>query len=172
MDKSRVELTIFFIEKIAFSLKLFSGLFYGQSFIKTVRGPFIFKDFSRQSCIFKYYSSLCEPCNLSIVCPTWHHSLTIMGESSKFLKSWILEIQTSKQTVCLQNNSNFTFKRSVEADFLAVTHKLSQFPGLSVWYTTSVAQWYSAWLQAKESLFRASPAAMFCVYEPDTLSSM
>ena len=23
---------------------------------------FIFKDFSRQSCIFKYFSSLCEPC--------------------------------------------------------------------------------------------------------------
>ena len=24
----------------------------------------IFKDFSRQSCIFKYFSSLCEPCKL------------------------------------------------------------------------------------------------------------
>ena len=41
MDKSRVEPTIFFIEKkISFSLKLFSGHFYGQSFIKTVRGPY------------------------------------------------------------------------------------------------------------------------------------
>ena len=40
MDKSRVEPTIFFIEKISFLLKLFSGHFYGQSFIKTVRGPF------------------------------------------------------------------------------------------------------------------------------------
>ena len=40
VDKSRVEPTIFFIEKIAFSLNLFSGHFYGQSFIKTVRGPF------------------------------------------------------------------------------------------------------------------------------------
>ena len=39
MDKSRVEPTIFFIEKISYSLKLFSGHFYGQSFIKTVRGP-------------------------------------------------------------------------------------------------------------------------------------
>ena len=39
MDKSRVEPTIFFIEKISFSLKLFFGHFYGQSFIKTVRGP-------------------------------------------------------------------------------------------------------------------------------------
>ena len=38
--KSRVEPTIFFIEKISFSLKLFSGYFYGQSFIKTVRGPY------------------------------------------------------------------------------------------------------------------------------------
>ena len=38
-DKSRVESTIFSIEKISFSLKLFSGNFYGQSFIKTVRGP-------------------------------------------------------------------------------------------------------------------------------------
>ena len=41
MDKSRVEPTLFFIEKISFSLKLFSGHFYGQSFIKTVRGPLI-----------------------------------------------------------------------------------------------------------------------------------
>ena len=41
MDKSRIEPTIFLIEKISFSLKLFSGHFYGQSFIKTVRGPFI-----------------------------------------------------------------------------------------------------------------------------------
>ena len=40
VDKSRVEPTIFFIEKISFSLKLFSGHFYGQSFIKTVRGPY------------------------------------------------------------------------------------------------------------------------------------
>ena len=39
VDKSRVEPTIFFIEKISFSLKLFSDHFYGQSFIKTVRGP-------------------------------------------------------------------------------------------------------------------------------------
>ena len=39
VDKSRVEPTIFFIEKISFSLILFSGHFYGQSFIKTVQGP-------------------------------------------------------------------------------------------------------------------------------------
>ena len=39
VDKSSVETTIFFIEKISFSLKHFSGHFYGQSFIKTVRGP-------------------------------------------------------------------------------------------------------------------------------------
>ena len=41
VDKSRVELTIFFIEKISFSLKLFSSHFYWQSFIKTVRGPLV-----------------------------------------------------------------------------------------------------------------------------------
>ena len=41
VDKSRVEPTIFFIEEISFSLKLFSGHFYGQSFIKTVRGPLL-----------------------------------------------------------------------------------------------------------------------------------
>ena len=35
----RVEITIFFMEKILFSLKLFFNHFYGQSFIKTVRGP-------------------------------------------------------------------------------------------------------------------------------------
>ena len=27
------------------------------------KANFIFKDFSRQSCIFKYFSSLCEPCH-------------------------------------------------------------------------------------------------------------
>ena len=38
----------------------------------------IFKDFSRQSCIFKYFSSLCEPCTCwlwngySIQCHTFH----------------------------------------------------------------------------------------------------
>ena len=36
-----------------------------------------------------------------------------MGESSKFPKSWTFEIQTLKQTVYLQNNSNFTLKWSV-----------------------------------------------------------
>ena len=39
VDKSRVEPIIFFIEKMSFSMKLFSGHFYGQPFIKTVRGP-------------------------------------------------------------------------------------------------------------------------------------
>ena len=39
VNESRVEHTIFSMEKISFSLKLFSGHFYGQSFIKTVRGP-------------------------------------------------------------------------------------------------------------------------------------
>ena len=37
-DNSKVEPTIFFME-ISFSLKKKSGHFYGQSFIKTVRGP-------------------------------------------------------------------------------------------------------------------------------------
>ena len=41
VDKSRVEPTFFFIEKISFSLKLSSGHSYGQSFIKTVRGPLL-----------------------------------------------------------------------------------------------------------------------------------
>ena len=35
-DNSGVESTIFFIEKIPFSLELLSGHFYGQFFIKTV----------------------------------------------------------------------------------------------------------------------------------------
>ena len=37
-----LNLLSFVIEKIPFSLKLFSGPFYGQSFIKTVRGPLVF----------------------------------------------------------------------------------------------------------------------------------
>ena len=39
MNNSRGESTIFLMEKLSFSLKLFSGHLYGQSFIKTVRGP-------------------------------------------------------------------------------------------------------------------------------------
>ena len=39
-DNSRVEPTIFLMEKLSFSVKLFSGHFYGQFLIKTVRGPF------------------------------------------------------------------------------------------------------------------------------------
>ena len=30
------------------------------------KANFILKDFSRQSCVFKYFSSLCEPCNLLV----------------------------------------------------------------------------------------------------------
>ena len=37
----RVEPTIIFMEKISFSLKLYFGHFYGQSFIKTVRDPLL-----------------------------------------------------------------------------------------------------------------------------------
>ena len=39
MDNSRVKPNIFFIEKISFSLKIFSGHFYRQPSIKTDRGP-------------------------------------------------------------------------------------------------------------------------------------
>ena len=38
-DNSSVEPAIFSMEKLSVSMKLFSGHFYGQSFIKTVRGP-------------------------------------------------------------------------------------------------------------------------------------
>ena len=41
-DNSRVKPIIFFMKKISFSLKLLTGLFYGQSFIKTVLGPSMF----------------------------------------------------------------------------------------------------------------------------------
>ena len=41
MDNSRVEIIIFLMKKLSFSLKLVSGHFYGQSFIKTVRGPLL-----------------------------------------------------------------------------------------------------------------------------------
>ena len=36
VDNSRVKATIFYKENVSFSLKLFSGHFYWQSFIKTV----------------------------------------------------------------------------------------------------------------------------------------
>ena len=50
VDKSRIEPIIFLIEKISFSLKLFSGHFYGQSFIKTVRGPFVLSQVKHGKC--------------------------------------------------------------------------------------------------------------------------
>ena len=49
-DNSRVEPTISLMEKL-FSLKHFSGHFYGQSFIKTVRGPFTLKIFLGLICL-------------------------------------------------------------------------------------------------------------------------
>ena len=55
MDKSRVEPTLFFIEKISFSLNFFSGHFYGQSFIKTVRGPFGISTLHVCYILFKVY---------------------------------------------------------------------------------------------------------------------
>ena len=39
-DNSRAESTIFSMENISFSKKLFSGQFYGQFFIETLRGPY------------------------------------------------------------------------------------------------------------------------------------
>ena len=42
MDKSRVEPTIFFIEKNIIFFETFLWSFYGQSFIKTVRGPYVY----------------------------------------------------------------------------------------------------------------------------------
>ena len=38
--------------------KLFKAF---ECFSSTFQANLIFKDFSRQSCIFKYFSSLCEP---------------------------------------------------------------------------------------------------------------
>ena len=42
-DNSRVEPTISLMEKLSFSLKLFSVNFYGQTLIMTVRDPPYFK---------------------------------------------------------------------------------------------------------------------------------
>ena len=67
VDKSRVKPTIFFVEKILFSLKLFSGHFYGQSFIKIVRGPLVNQQsFFKQKhyCITVHYRTVCASENL------------------------------------------------------------------------------------------------------------
>ena len=43
------------------------GLFKAfECFSSTFLGNFIFKDFLRQSCLFKYFSSLCKPCYISV----------------------------------------------------------------------------------------------------------
>ena len=95
MDKSRVERTIFFIEKISFSLKLFSGDFYGQSFIKTVRGPYN-ADIWSKVYLAVGVDSLC---NCSMFCCTLlyvHFSIAIilMGKRELIallnLSSWCL----------------------------------------------------------------------------------
>ena len=39
VDKEELNLLFFFKEKISLPLICFSDFFYGQSFIKTVRGP-------------------------------------------------------------------------------------------------------------------------------------
>ena len=49
---ARVEISIFFMEKISFSLKLFFDHFYGQSFIKTVRGP-LFSKYSEEANLWR-----------------------------------------------------------------------------------------------------------------------
>ena len=53
-DNYRVQPTICFIEKISFSLKLFSGHFFGQTFIKTIRGPLI-----HEIVYARHFSTLC-----------------------------------------------------------------------------------------------------------------
>ena len=81
MDKSSVEPTIFFIEKISFSLKLFSGHFYGQSSIKTVRGPLHFLQAinSNYTCFGICDHDLDNPSNRKVskggVAILWHRSL-------------------------------------------------------------------------------------------------
>ena len=38
------------------------GLFKVFEYFSSFKANLIFKDFSRQSCIFKYFSNLCQPC--------------------------------------------------------------------------------------------------------------
>ena len=79
-------------------------------------------------------------------------SRKFMDESSKFPKSWIFEIQTLKQTVCLQNNNNFTFKWSV-----VLTH--TEIKQRSYYYLLNSGFW--GWLsmesQPQNPEFRNNP---------------
>ena len=45
----------------------------------------IFKDFSRQSCIFKYFSGLCEPCILLDLLNSLQKSNKMTGEVSHLI---------------------------------------------------------------------------------------
>ena len=51
----------------------------------------IFKDFSRQSCIFKYFSSLCEPCVTTVKLMKFTCSLLELRQLKNYdmhLKNW------------------------------------------------------------------------------------
>ena len=69
MDSKRVEPTIYFMENIPFSLKLFSGHSYGQSFIKTVRGPYIMIVSLKSETVGKLINIIPDSCLLMSTLP-------------------------------------------------------------------------------------------------------
>ena len=52
----------------------------------------IFKDFSRQSCIFKYFSSLCEPCSNGKVFKTLKN-IAYLCRASRITESILLSVE-------------------------------------------------------------------------------
>ena len=69
------------------------GLFKAfECFSSTFRANLIFKDFSRQSCIFKCFSSLCEPCTLYFLCLLSSADFTTLT-FSKILSETLSECQ-------------------------------------------------------------------------------
>ena len=74
------------------------------------KANFIFKDFLRQSCIFKYFSSLCEPCY-----PT-HIDTISMELSILYLKGLPVKITSIKLCIYVPEDCFFFLANSADPD--------------------------------------------------------
>ena len=73
----------------------------------------VFKDFSRQSCIFKYFSSLCQPCE------TQHSWVKVQNS----LNPELFENQILKLAVCLQISTILKFNGQLSLDKLKINQR-------------------------------------------------
>ena len=94
----------------------------------------IFKDFSRQSCIFKYFSSLCEPCKGQIQPPhcalghTSQHPLNIFymiirkKMATKPQYTQYAPSRLAQSVMCLARDASLTADSGVASSIPARSH--------------------------------------------------